>query len=178
MKIFYKTVLFFIVLLLFSCSYSETFHEVKVDGRYALSFPDYMEAAEADKPLNPKASLQYLNYFRNIYAVVIEQPKTNTIKDLQSFQQQAESELLQHLSAPQRLDSTATTINGLPALQMAFAGVVNGTQETDTKIYYRMAFVEGKTQFYQITLWTWYDWREKYEEEIQKIFNSFRLITN
>ena len=165
-----------LILLMTACEYSDEYTKVSVKEQYQMAFPAYMQPIESGKQLNAEASLTYLNYFRNIYTIVIDKPKKNTPAELVFFYEKEKEKLLQQLISPVKIDSNTLTINGLQGFKSNFVGTVKGAGNTDTKIYYRLVFLESPTHLYQITLWTWYDWRFKYEGVMDKIVGSFEEI--
>ncbi len=156
-----------------SCSYTGKFTEVKVANKFAMSFPDYMEE-ETEKKLGENASLQYCNYFRNIYTLVNEYPINDTLQ-LTTLAEQQYNELVKMLNQPQKVSEQNITINGLPALQYKVTGNV-GEGEIVERIYYTLTIVKGKKQYYEIVFWTWDKWREKYLETITQIIQSFKEL--
>ena len=171
-KIFLLTI-FVLLFGMIACEYSEEFTKVSVNNQYEMAFPAYMEAAKKGKELSPDASLTYLNYFRNIYTIVIDKPKGNTPDELADFYETEKGKLIKQLMSPVKIDSIPLKINGLAGFQTNIMGTVKGAGNTDTKIYYRLVFLESSTHLYQITLWTWYDWRQKYEGVMDRIVGSF-----
>src|ERR1035437_2270908 len=72
-----STFLLLIVFSFASCKHETVFTEVKVNNRFAISVPEYMQPC-AD--LHKDASLQYQNTELDIYAMVIEEKKS-TMED-------------------------------------------------------------------------------------------------
>lgn len=171
----YKNYILICLCFLAACSYSKEWKQVTVKGQYSLSFPDYMEEY-TERKINAKASLQYLNFFRNIYSLVIVEDKRNSQVDLTTYCATAKKELVDLMKQPQQIDSTTTQINGLKAVQLSLAGVIAGAKDTDTRIYYKLIFFESETHIYQLVLWTWDSWREKYMDDMKKIIHSFKEL--
>lgn len=63
-----------------------------------------------------------------------------------------------------------TKINGLAAKTMSFEGRVEGLP----KIYYKMAFIEGRNRYYQVMTWTLATRKDKHEATMLKIIGSFK----
>jgi hypothetical protein len=75
---FNRYILLLIVPLAFaSCKRETVFTEVKVNNRYSLSIPDYLQACT---DLHKDASMQYQNVEKDIYVMVIDEKK-KTMQD-------------------------------------------------------------------------------------------------
>ncbi|MGB1205460.1 MAG: hypothetical protein ACPG5B_07440 [Chitinophagales bacterium] len=159
---------------LFSCSYSGEYSEVKVNNAYKMSFPDFMEAADSKKQLSETASLQYLNYFRNIYTIVNEFDKIDSVS-LSDFSVAQKSVLTKALQKPIVVSETELEINGLAAKQHRLTGVV-GNEELNEKMYYCLTHIEGEKKRYEVVFWTWDKHRTKYSADIDKIVASFEEL--
>ncbi len=160
------------VLFCAACDYTYEFSEVKVKNQYAISFPDYMEEEKTGK-LSSDASLSYVNFFRNIYAIVLDEPKK--VESLEVIAKTAKTDLTKQLTNPSGFGEQTLTVNGLPAYQFSLAGDV-GNEGLNERIYYKVTIIEGKEHHYQIVLWTWAKWREKYEETLGEIVGSFKEL--
>lgn len=168
-----RVLLLFVVLTIAACSYSGEFKAVQVAKRYTISLPDYMTENEEGK-LNKEATLQYGNYFRNFYIIVLEKPMSRT-HSLADYTRDATKELVNSLQKPIQIDSAAVEVNGMPGAQVSMKGIV-GVDELNEHIYYRLVFLQGKDRVYQLTLWSWDKNRDKYEEDIKKIIESFKEL--
>ncbi|HNL07812.1 MAG TPA: PsbP-related protein, partial [Chitinophagales bacterium] len=82
-------------------------------------------------------------------------------------------QLVATLERPQKVDSTALQIDEKNALRVAYTGTV-GIKKIKERIYYQLVFVEGKKHYYQIVLWTWDQWRQKYQADFEHIVQSFK----
>ena len=103
--------------LLFSCTYEEAWQTATTATtdnirQFSLTMPSYMEAAP-DNKLNPTAKLQYCNYYRNVYALVLDQNKTdaaNTDTSLRQYANRYVRQMTSTMIKPQQIDSANTTI--------------------------------------------------------------------
>ena len=167
------------ILLLFivcshSCSYSDTPNLVStkakyLDISYTLQLPDYL-SEEALHRLNPTAALQYCNYFRNLYITV-----NDTLIPSNAFNDYIDAQvnsLSQRLDRPQQVSRQALVINGYNAVQVEMTGDV-GKGEIIERMYYRLTFIDSPNLRYQISMWTWDKWREKYHNILSNISGSF-----
>lgn len=174
-KIFFLWAMCIALVLWAGCDYANELHEVQgttVNGQaYIISYPDYMTAEKGGK-LSPTAKVQYCNYFRNVYSVVVDTVKTDSTSFAQYAQQQTK-QLISLLQRPQKIDSSLVQIDGKRAIKVAYTGTVGKKQLTE-RIYYQLTFVEGKSNNYLVTLWTWDKWRKKYLADFDRITQSFK----
>jgi len=168
MKTFW--LLLFLSCCCFACSYNNTFEKVVTDNRFSLEVPDYIHQ---EAGLNPEASLEYANKFRNIYMVVLEKPRQNM--DIETYINTTKEDLVNRLNNPRLIDSTYTKINGLPAYNLKLEGDV-GRGGIAERIFYNITFYEGKNRSYQFCMWTWESWREKYQADMTHIISSFKEL--
>lgn len=132
--------------------------------------------------LNDEASVQYQNTIKEIYVIVIDEPKTELLKALQKNSlETAYSNDLNGYSAliVDGMDSsiaveklpefTDETINGLKARLLSFEGLSSGN-----RVYWKLAFIEGESNYHQIMVWTKAEKQKKYEKEMSAIINSFK----
>ena len=136
-----------------------------------MSFPDFMQAADSKKQLSETASLQYLNYFRNIYTILNEFEKVDSVS-LQDFSETQKEILIKALQKPIFVSENDMEINGLAAKQHRLTGVV-GNEEINEKMYYCLTHIEGEKKRYEVVFWTWDKHRAKYLNDIDKIMGSF-----
>lgn len=176
MKNIFLLMVFSLLLVAAGCSYDNerttvTQQAQNTQATYNISFPAYM-TPETEGKLSQTAGLQYCNYFRNIYAIVNDTNKT----DLQNYAQAKAATLVAALKNPRKIDSTQTNINGLPAISVAYTGDVGPDEELMERIYYRIAFIQGQQTNYELTIWCWDKWREKYLAEMDTIVQSFKEL--
>ena len=174
----YRLLFFITVFIAVSCDNTTT-QTIKKGGRYQVVLPSYLEEA---LDLNDDASLQYQDISREFYVIVIDEPKEQLDKsiydnglentypdDLTGYSQLVtdgmDASVKPDVMPPFRND----TINHLPARQLDFTGRVE-----NNKIYWKLAFLQGKNRYYQIMVWTLAANKEKYDAEMQAIINSFK----
>ncbi len=169
----YKACLFLVTLLLLSaCSYDETPRTVTVKDEFTMELPAYLEELPG---LNPEARLQYGNKFRNYYVLVLDKSADN--QSFEQIVQEAHTELIGLLKNPTQTDSLNMQINGLTTRRIRVDGIVGGNEGVSERILYDLFFVKGpKDKVYQMTIWTWYKWKEKYDQVTDRIANSFKEI--
>ena len=166
--------LFIVVFTITSCKHEPVFTEVKVNNRFAISVPDYMQPC-AD--LHKDASLQYQNTELDVYALVIEEKKAtmetyNLDYDIDLyFKNIASQAFIENIKNGKVSPPGRQTIDGNKALTSEITGNIDGTD-----VYYKMAIVESKFSFYQILAWTRVDRKEKYEGDMTKFIESFKEL--
>lgn len=166
--------LFILPFLIASCKHEAAFKEVKVNDRYAISVPEYLQPCT---DLHKDASLQYQNPEEDIYAMVIDERKKtmanyNLDYDVDMYFKNIASQPFTEaikdgkVSIPGRQE-----IDGHKALIAEITGNVN-----ETNVYYKMGIVETPYAFYQIFTWTRADNKEEYVEDMTKIIESFKEL--
>lgn len=167
----------FLFLLAFSfasCKHETVFTEVKVNNRYSISVPEYMQPC-AD--LHKDASLQYQNTEIDIYAMVIEEKKStmenyNLDYDIDTyFKNIASQPFIENIKNGKVSPPGRQTIDGNKTLTSEITGNIEGTD-----VYYKLAIVETKFSFYQILTWTRADRKEKYNGDMTKFIESFKEL--
>jgi len=170
---------FIALILLNACSHSDELIEVASttkDGKakYAISFPAYMDS-ESEKILGKGADLQYCSFYRNVYAIVLEESKSDTSFSLTEYAQKKIEELENAVRNPLRLDSLQMELASNKAQQMQIVGKI-GEGELEKRILYRLVFIEADEHIFQLILWGWDERRDLYLEDFDKIVKSFHLI--
>lgn len=162
----------FLSLFFFACNSSTDYATVKIKNRYSLDLPDYMEQAQS---LNTEASLQYQNTFRELYAIVLDEPKTDFPNpqevDLDEFEGIVRRNLESSLKNPVFSATRDTVINGLKARLFSLSDNTKGVD-----IYYQFAYIESKRHFYQILTWTLENRKEQSSKDMDRIIASFKEI--
>ncbi len=179
--IFLKLMIILAISLLgiLACSYSGELIEVNVtsnDGevQYVIAFPDYMKLEE-EKQFNEHANLQYCSFYRNVYAIVLDEAKTTSNENLSKYAQEELGKLEGVLKKSLRIDSSQIEIDNKEAIQIQLTGKV-GEGEVEKRIFYRLVFFETKEHLFQLVLWGWDERRQEYLEDFDKILTSFRLL--
>lgn len=153
-------------------------------GGYKISIPKHMSVS---KELNDDASLQYQDIYKELYIIVIDEPKTDFIKtfsdpEYNEYDDKLTPEknyrIVQMKSMKEKMTLRGepgvkkATINGLDAEIVDFTGAVEGVAED---IYYKLAFVEGTKNLYMIMTWTLASDKDKNTEEMDQMIQSFKL---
>ncbi|QLG46742.1 hypothetical protein [Costertonia aggregata] len=194
MNIYFRTVLIILLTFQFNAcleipsfgkkeelSVSEDFKTVKIND-YSMAVPKYMKTATG---LNPDASLQYQNIFKEAYVVVIDEPKDELKEVFEELNEWDDSKsvsenyrdiqlnfLEESITITKQMPAKAMKINGLDAQVVDVDGKVDGIMY---EIAYTIAFVEGNENVYMIMAWTLKDKREKTKNTYAQIINSFEL---
>lgn len=169
--------LFLTATMLVSCNNGT--QTVKVDGKYSIELPKYLEKTS---DINPEASLQYQNVVKQFFVIVIDEPKTefenalqeHSLYDMYSNDLEGYSKLItdsmdKSIKLKKKPEFENTTINGKTARLLSFEGLNSGYP-----VYWKLAFVEGNSHYYQIMVWTKAESKDKYEKEMTAIINSFK----
>ena len=170
MKQFFILLSFVVVLT--SCHHDTTYTESKVNNRYIISIPDYMQPSSF---LHKDASFQCADTIKDIYAVVMDEKK-KTIESygmnftLETyFSNITKQPFLTTIKNGKVTAPVKDTISGNNALLAEITGSVKNVE-----VYYRMAVIETPTAFYQVLVWTKADKKEEMLPEMNKIIYSFK----
>ncbi len=170
------------VLFLSSCDqFNNEPKVIPVNNQYTLTVPSYLSE---NKSLNEEASLQYANLFKELYVIVIDEVKTdfnialtdNLLTDSYSPDIDGYAKLLLDNFALSIEDFSAssidkTIINSMNARIATIEGSVEGID-----VFYTLAAVEGKSNFYQVLTWTLGDKKDDYKDKMQGIVRSIQEI--
>lgn len=175
----YKLFLFLSLTLFFACDKAAETQTVKIGGRYQIDLPAQMEEA---KGLNKDASLQYQNPVKELYAIVIDESKSaleesifdNNLEDtytndLTGYTKLVTENIRNNAAISKLPPLLPAKINNLHAFMLDITGSMNGL-----KIYWKIAYIEGKNRYYQVMVWTLAENREKYEPVMAAAINSFK----
>jgi hypothetical protein len=155
------------VSLLSSCHYSEEHKVIDAQGKFTIEVPSW---TKEDLKLKPGAQFQYANRFRNFYAIGEVIAKDTTPAGIDSLMRFNLNVLRKSLNKPIVSDSNAVIINGLNGARVEIFGKM--TSET---IYFSEVLLEGKSNFYHLSVWTRGEDRKlKFKAEIERILNSFK----
>lgn len=161
-----------LLVLLISCDSKTEFQTVKIKNRYSLELPDFLSEAQN---LNPDASLQYQNPLREFYVMVLDEPKTDfpisSKVDLNAYRDILRPNLEASLEKPSFSPEKDTVINGLKAKLFTLSGTTEGLD-----IYYKFAYIESKTHFYQVLTWTLLNRKDQFSSDMDKIIASFKEL--
>lgn len=156
----------------------------KIDGLYSMKIPDFMTESTV---LQPDASLQFNNLYKEKYIIVLNEPK-DEIKafssdygvyddkktDLENYAAMRvnllkESGITIH-SEPKLKGSM---INGRKALSTTFSASMPALPED---IAYYFTYIEGADHFYMIMSWTLFSRKDAYTEEVKVMAESFKEL--
>jgi hypothetical protein len=166
------------------CKPEDTFQEVKINGLYSMKLPDYLTAGN---DLNDEASLQYQNIYKEVYVIVIDEPKQEFIdvfKEIESYDD-SKSAIDNYAEAQmESIEGNMETVTNKSALRKskingceARTADVSGTQAGITDgMGFTVAFVEGKETLYMIMTWTYEKTKADYQEDMDKMINSFKEL--
>ncbi|MCU0350150.1 MAG: hypothetical protein MUF43_04875 [Flavobacterium sp.] len=172
-----KKILLLALLTFYACDTSENTKTVS-KKEYSLELPGFLSEGN---DLNEEASLQYRNYFKEFYVIVIDESKSEFNNMV------TENEFLEEYSPDiegysqliiDNLETTVTfenqtledsKINGLPTKILKFEG-----KYEDIDVYYQIAFIQSKKNYYQIMSWTLAEKRQDYEPLMDKMMASFK----
>lgn len=170
----YSIAVLLISLTMVSCTHETVFKEVKVNNRYSIEIPDYLQPC-AD--IHKDASLQYQNVDKDIYAIVINEKKIT----MQAYDLDYDIDLYFNSVASQPFQETIKDgkvsppgrqeINGNKALVAEITGKI---EQND--VYYRMAVIESPYEYYQVLIWTRADNKEKFLPDMIHMIESFKEL--
>ncbi len=149
------------------------FSEIKADKLFSIEVADYLTKTDS---LSPNASLQYRNKDKGIFLLVISESK-DTMQhygyaySLLKYFHAVTDELKAKLNPGVLGNFFETKINGQKAMLGSVKGTANGTE-----VYYRLAIVETRSHFYQVLAGIVAEEKSRYEEEMDRMINSFREL--
>ena len=167
----------------------ESFKEVKIDDidgnpLYSMKLPDYLTEGYE---LNDEASLQYQNEYKEVYVIVIDEPKQDFIDvfmdlgDYDSTKSAVDNYADAQMESIEGNMSTVTSkstmrkskLSGCDARVCDVAGTQSGI---DDAMGFTVAFVEGKETLYMIMTWTFEKTKADYQDDMDKMINSFKEL--
>src|SRR6218665_1458713 len=172
-----RTLLFSVAissLMLVSCTKETVFKEVKVNDRYAISVPDYLQPCV---DLHQDASLQYQNTELDIYAMVIDERKKTMVNynldyDIDLYYNNIASQpFVESIKDAKISPAGRQEIDGHKAIVTEITGKID-----QSSVYYRLAVIETPYAFYQLLVWTRADNKEKYGADMMKMIESFKEL--
>ncbi len=162
------------VFLFIGCQKETTYQTVKIKKQYSVELPSFLEKTDA---LNPESSLQYQNVTKEFYILIFDESKNGAHQalktlgldaDFTSYSDAMVKDIKASLQNSDFSEIENVTINGLEARTFSVTGYIDGVH-----IYYQMAHIQGKNNFYQIMTWTAPSRKEEYGPEMDTIINSF-----
>lgn len=170
-----------IVFAFFSCQSSDKNQHVRINNQYAIELPALLSPTT---DLNDVASLQYSNGEKELYVIVINENKasiTQALVDnqleemydasLDGFAQLMLDTYCEGMNVTTITDVENAVINGLEARVVAVEGDVEGVD-----IYLQIAYIEGKSDYYQLMTWTLLSRKSMFIEQMKTLTHSFREI--
>ncbi|MES2486591.1 MAG: hypothetical protein V4581_11685 [Bacteroidota bacterium] len=171
-------VLVVLILAVVSCNMAPQTQTVKIENRYSLDLPDYLEKTT---DLHDEASLQYQNLLKEFYVIVIDESKAEfnkAIEDAGNLDFAGNLEGYANMGLYFKKETVkfdgeptpkAATINNLQARIVNINGTIN-----NLPVYWKEAYIEGKNTYYQVIIWTLAEKKAEHEKDMQDIVNSFK----
>ncbi|MGQ0827516.1 MAG: hypothetical protein ACT4ON_03870 [Bacteroidota bacterium] len=160
--------------VLASCQHEAVFMEVKVNDRYSITVPDYLQPCT---DLHKDASLQYQNTEKDVYAIVINEKKItmqeyNLDYDIELyFKSIASQPFLETIKDGKVSIPGRQEIDGHKALIAEITGKIEGAE-----VFYKLAVIESQYEFYQVLIWTRAEHKEKFEKDMITMIESFKEL--
>lgn len=160
--------LWLLILLLHACTYDEAFKIVNEKNLYTLEIASYLTKT---RDLSTIPSLQYHNRFRTVYLVIKNDLISTIDMDFESYRQEFVNSFLERFPDAQLNTLPQNELNGYPAIMEEIVVKTDGE-----KVWYLSATVKGKKHYYQILSWTLDHRKEKYEQDIRQMVQSFQIL--
>ena len=169
-----------LILLLFvsACSSGSKTNKITIADKYSVELPEHLTET---KDLNDEASLQYQNVLREFYTIVIDENKqelydvidesealSDYTKNLNGFCKLVIDGMVLNAGMENQTIEKDQVINGLPAQILSTTLGVDGYE-----VFYKIAMIEGKNDFYQVMTWTLASNEETNKGEMEAILRSF-----
>lgn len=192
-KIPYFLVVVITLTILSSCNDSGSKANCKVDtsnfkleavkNLYSVEVPENMTVTKA---LNSDASMQLEDIFEEMYAAIIDEPKSPFVENFKAEGLFADSlsilsnyrntqlnafvngMVVRMQSEPKKMD-----INGLTAEQIELIGFPAGL---DFDVYYLITFIEGKDNLYMFLQWTLAPKEQDHKDTFHCIASTFEEL--
>lgn len=169
-------------LLITSCESQEPKKDiVTIDNLYTIELPDILSKATN---LNDDATLQYQNLLQELYIIEIHESidefekvmKDSELDKTYSVDLDGYTKLLLdnfYTSVKPIKDSgiQSSTINSMDAKIIEMEA-----KSGDLEIYYHIAFVKGKKNYYQLMTWTLLNKKEDHKQAMKAMIESFKEI--
>lgn len=184
------------VILFLSCDTPAPvkYQTISADGLYSLDIP--LSYQKKSNHLNESASLEYSDTISKSYIIMVHEKKknfANAIKtagldtiytsNLKGFSEFILNSRLPKIKSDYyikyrngRIGSDSINdmrIGPLKARQLDIGGLTVFDNDS-LFISYKFVFIEGKSQYYQLTCWTFKDRLQQNEKEMQSIIDSFK----
>lgn len=159
--------------------------EANVHGIYSMMLPTYLTK---DSTLNNEASLQYANLIREVYIIVIDEPKKEfqdiymEINDYDTTQTVLENYAAQQLISIKANLSRVTNMSEKKTVATGCGNAivydVSGFQDgIDEEMAFTVAFAEGKLNLYFIMTWTFAKTKAEYQGDMNEMIVSFKELS-
>lgn len=195
MKKIVSLLIFFVFIS--SCESDGKTQTIEVDNEYTINLPNFLSKTDT---ISEVAILQYQNTKKKIYTLIIADTKTefadvigtniildkvykNDLTDLNNqylINIDGYSNFILDFITKKGISINTisslekTTINGLNARIIS----ITGKAHIDNTFYYwKFAFIESKDNFYQVITWTLKNQKNKYNQQMDSIIQSFRKKT-
>lgn len=157
--------------------------KVDVNGKYTIEVADFLNSASG---LNDDASLQYQNPVREVYIIVIDEPKKefeeaivgtefhdSTKSTLSNYANAQAESIKQNVTISKISNMMSRKIGSLNAESISVEGSVSGVP---FPIFYHLTYVEGKEDLYMIMQWGLQSKRDEINPIFEKTVNSFKEL--
>jgi hypothetical protein len=146
----------------------------KAGNIFYISVPDYFSRTIG---LNSAATVQYQSILKDVYSVVIEDPKETLALDglkFNAINEFYEEFVKVFVKDKAILASIKPKYQVKDGISFAECEVVFQPGDSMPAIYYLIGMVETKNCFYKVVSWTLPENKDKYREDFQKILYSIR----
>jgi hypothetical protein len=138
---------------------------VSDDGRYRIEVPGTWKSM---RELNEEAGIAAGNAIREQYVLVIENPKSDYVGDLDSFDELTVELISDNLEKPELSDSEDRPVGSYPARHRRLVGTTE-----NVRIVYQLASIETDDAFYQLMMWTVPSREAASKEVFREVVDSF-----
>lgn len=148
---------------------------------YKLMVPKHMVKTTE---LNDEASLQYQNIYKELYIIVIDEPRDTIIESfkmlgeyddkkspVENYRTFLMDQLESNMDIKAEPEIRKEKINGMDAEIVSFNAKVEGVAY---EVFYQAAFYEGKNNFYYLSTWTLANKKGDNREEMEAMIKSFK----
>ncbi len=155
----------------------------EVNNSYSIEVPENMTVT---KTLNSDASLQLEDIFEEMYAAIIDEPKTafienftregliaDSLSTIGNYRNIQLSLFTKGMVLKRQSEPKSYELNGLPAEQIELFGFPAGL---DFDVYYLITFVEGKDTLYMFLQWTLGSKEEDHKDTFSCISKTFEEL--
>lgn len=173
--------LLLLMVVLVGCKNKAEYIDIVQDDTFSVSVPTTMQKTRA---LNGEATLQLQNVKEELYLIVIKENKKEIDELFKATAVAGEGEdifgdfsqtTLEYLTStveelnPEELKLQVSMQHNLPTRKVDFTARISGLD-----VYYKFAAFEGKEDYYQVLTWTMKEYKEKNQEVMNKMLDSFK----